>query len=216
MTGSIDRPAARLSPRRLRADRRRIGPAILVVSAAAVLAGCGQPQQVRQSGATGQVGDVLLRNVYIENPTGTSYPGGSDATVRLTIINRASQPDALTAITTDVAARVVILAGTDCAGAGETLPRLDLPPRVDLPSPPNAPGPTDAGYLLRMLDLKVGILQGTSVPITFVFRRAGSVTLPTPVGGATGAAAPAAAAAARSMPSAPAGCTAGSASGPKS
>jgi copper(I)-binding protein len=197
MTGSADRRPTQLSPRRLRADRRRIGTATMVMSVAALLAGCAQPQQVIQSGTVGansQVGDVLLRNVYIENPTGTGYPGGSDATVRLTIINQASRPDALTTVTTDVAARVVILADTDCDGTPETLPRLELPARIDLSSPPNAPGPTDAGYFLRLLDLKVGILQGTSVPITFVFSRAGSVTLLTPVDGtaahAAGTAAP--------------------------
>jgi copper(I)-binding protein len=202
MTGSPDRlPAAR----RPRADRRRTGAAVLVLSAATLLAGCGRPQQVLQSGTVGansQVGDVLLRNVYVENPAGTGYPGGGDATVRLTIINQAGRPDALTAVSSDVATRVEILADTDRDGTAETLPRLDLPARTDLPSPPNAPGPTHADYFLRMLDLKVGILQGTSVPITFVFRHAGSVTLPTPVDG-TAAGDAGTAAAARAPGSAP-------------
>jgi copper(I)-binding protein len=173
---------------RVGAVRRRCGPAITIMWVAALLAGCGQLQQVTQSGtvgASGQVGAVLLRDVYVERPPSNIYPGGSNATLRLTLINQASQPDALTSATTDVAARVEILADTGCDGTTETLPRLDLPARVDLTSSPNAPGPTHAQYFLRLIDLKIGILQGGSVSITFTFSRAGTVTLPAPVGGIT-------------------------------
>jgi copper(I)-binding protein len=155
---------------------------------AAVLAGCGNPQQVIQSGtvgSNGQIGDVLLRNVYVESPSADGYPAGSDATVRLTLLNQASQPDALTGVTSDVATRADIRADTDCDGTAETLPSLALPARIDLTSPPNGPGPNEARYFVRLADLRIGILQGGSVPITFTFRNAGSITLPTPVGNIT-------------------------------
>jgi copper(I)-binding protein len=157
---------------------------ILVVAAAAVLAGCGQPQQVSQSGTVGanaQVGDVLLRNVRIADAPPQGLLGGRDATVRLTLINQAGQPDALTGITSDVATRVEIRSDTDCDGTAETLGRLALPARTDRSSPPDAPGPTDARYFLSLVDLRVGILAGGMVPITFTFQNAGSITIPTPV-----------------------------------
>lgn len=157
---------------------------MLLVAAAVVLAGCGHSQQVSQSGTVGanaQVGDVLLRNVRVADAPSRGLLGGSDATVRLTLINQAGQPDALTGITSDVATRVEIRSDTDCDGTAETLARLALPARTDGSSPPNAPRPTDARYFLSLVDLRVGILAGGIVPITFTFQNAGSITVPTPV-----------------------------------
>ena len=169
--------------RRRARGRSRLLATVPVLCAGALLSACGHPQEVIQSGTVGsnaQVGDVLLRNVYVEDPPQESYPGGSDATVRLTLINQAGRPDTLTAVSTDVADHVEIVVG--CDGTPRTVSSLDLPARIDAASPPNRPGPNDAGYALRLVDLRTGILQGGSVPIEFTFRNAGSITLPTPVG----------------------------------
>jgi copper(I)-binding protein len=186
MTGPAEGFPHHSPRRRAGPGRRRTGTAILILAAAAALGGCGSPQQVIQSGTIGanaQVGHVLLRNVYVQRSTATSFPNPGDATVRLVLINQASRPDTLTGVSTDVAGRVEILSDADCDGRAQVVPRLDLPARVDSTSPPNAPGPTAAGYFLHLVDLKVGIIQGGSVPITFTFSRAGTVTLPTPVEG---------------------------------
>ncbi|HEY6749013.1 MAG TPA: copper chaperone PCu(A)C [Mycobacteriales bacterium] len=165
-------------------DRRGRRAVLTAALATGLLAGCGAPQQVIQSGtggSNGQIGHVLLRNVYIENPPVTGYPAGSDVTVRLTLLNQADRPDALTGVTSDVAADAEIQADADCDGTAETVPSLALPAQLGLSSPPNRAGPNRAGYSVRLTDLRVGIVQGGSVPITFTFRRAGSITLPTPV-----------------------------------
>jgi hypothetical protein len=51
----------------------------LVVLVLSTLATCGDPRQIRGSGTTGangEVGDVLLRNVYLDEPPGDRYPAG--------------------------------------------------------------------------------------------------------------------------------------------
>jgi hypothetical protein len=56
------------SRRRQRPGGRWSAPVLLL---AALLAACGDPQQVIQSGTTGtnaQIGDILLRNVYVDEP----------------------------------------------------------------------------------------------------------------------------------------------------
>jgi copper(I)-binding protein len=154
---------------------------MLAVAAVALLAACGQPQEAVQSGAVGanaEVGRVLLRNVHVDGPPTTGHPDRSAATVWLTLVNEAAQPDALTDVSTDVATRVVILAGTGCDATAETLPRLDLPA--------GTPAPGRGGYHLRLVELRVGILPGANIPITFTFRHAGSITVPTPVDSGAG------------------------------
>jgi copper(I)-binding protein len=176
-----------------RSRRRRLGSAATLACAVAVLAGCGHPQEVLQSGTVGtnaQIGAILLRNVYVENPMRNGYRSAGDATVRLTLINQADRPDTLTAVTSDVATRVEILLGSGCQSTQHTVASLELPARVDVSSPPNRPGPTEAAYALRLVDLRVGILQGATVPISFRFARAGTITLPTPVEAATQPSAP--------------------------
>jgi copper(I)-binding protein len=171
-------------------SRLSLGAAISLLCAGLLLSACGHPQEVLQSGTIGanaQVGDVLLRNVYVENPAQAGYPGGSNAIVRLTLVNRASRPDTLTDVTTDAAQRVEILADPDCDGTAETLSSLRLPARVDTSSPSNGPGPNDTGYGLRLVDLRTGLLQGGIVPILFTFQHAGSITIPTPIDARPGA-----------------------------
>jgi copper(I)-binding protein len=151
----------------MRTGRVRLAAAALA-AAAALLAGCGNQQagattQPTTSGANAQVGQVLLRDVQVT--TGTTDPN-RDATVRLTLVNKAGQPDALTAVASDVAGRVEILADSGCS---RSTARLALPA-----------GPS-AQYLIRLSDLRTGLVRGGNVPITFTFANAGTITVPAPV-----------------------------------
>jgi copper(I)-binding protein len=157
------------------------GPALLVLLLAALLlSGCGDPQEVIQSGTTGtnaQVGDILLRNVYVDEPPDPAYEPGADPRVVLTLVNQGDRPDTLVRVTTPVARAVEIRWDRDCDGAAELLPQLPVPAEVDLPSPPNAPGPLQSGYHLRLVDLTQEVLAGASVPLTFTFTDAGTTTV---------------------------------------
>jgi periplasmic copper chaperone A len=147
--------------------------AAVALAAIAVLAtGCGNTQPAASSqpasmGANAQVGQVLLRDVQVT--TGTTDLG-RDATVRLTLVNQAGTPDALTAVGSDVAGRAEMLADSACS---RSTVRLAVPA-----------GPS-AQYLIRLSDLRIGLVRGGNVPITFTFANAGTITVPTPVGSDT-------------------------------
>lgn len=164
------------------ATARRTAPARAALLAVATLlaAGCGDPQQVIQAGTTGtnaQVGDILLRNVYIDEPADPAYESGADPRAILTLVNQGRRPDTLTRVTTPVASTVEIRWDRGCDGVAEVLPRLPLPAKTDHTSPPNAPGPTRSGYFLRLVDLTETVYAGSSVPLTFTFTDAGTTTI---------------------------------------
>ena len=152
----------------MRTGRVRLAAAASLAAAAALLAGCGNQQpgastQPTTMGASAQVGQVQLRDVQVM--TGTTDPN-HDATVRLTLVNNAGKPDALTAVSSDVAGRVQMLADAACS---RSTARLALPA-----------GPS-AQYMIRLNDLKAGLVRGGNVPITFTFANAGTITVPAPV-----------------------------------
>jgi periplasmic copper chaperone A len=155
----------------MRPGRVPAAAAVAVAATAALVAACGAAQPaVSQPGTTGasaKVGQVQLSDVEVV----TGIAGASrDATVRLTVVNQAGQPDALTAVASDVAGRVEIFANTGCTA---TAARLALPA-----------GPS-AQYTIRLRDLRIGLVRGGNVPVTFTFANAGSITVPTPIGGDT-------------------------------
>lgn len=155
----------------MRPGRVPAAMAVAVTATAMLVAGCGDSQpaatQPGITGANAKVGQVLLRDVKVT----TGIAGASrDATARLTLVNQAGQPDALTAVASDVAARVEMFANTGCTA---TAARIALPVGLS------------AQYTIRLRDLRIGLVRGGNVPITFTFANAGTITVPTPIGNDT-------------------------------
>jgi copper(I)-binding protein len=144
--------------------------AVALAATAMLAAGCGYSHSLASTsattstGANAQVGQVQLRDVQVN--TGVTDVN-RDATVRLTLVNQAGQPDALTAVASDVAGRVEMFADASCTQTG----------RVTLPAGPSAQ------YTIRLSDLRIGLVRGGNVPITFTFANAGTITVPTPIDG---------------------------------
>lgn len=152
----------------MRPGRVPAATAVALAATAVLAAGCGNGGPVASTepasfGANAQVGQVLLRGVEVT--TGVTDVN-RDATVRVTLVNQAGQPDALTAVSSDVAGRVEMLADSSCNQTA----------RIELPAGPSAQ------YTIRLNDLRIGLVRGGNVPITFTFANAGSITVPTPVG----------------------------------
>ena len=156
------------------------------VLAASVLAGCGGQEEISSNpvGTNGQVGDILLRAVRVPGPPEAGFSQGADPDVWLTLLNDGAGPDELTSVTSPSARSVEILWDPTCDGTAEVVDALPLrateatsPPAPDVPSAV----PPFGGYRLRMVDLTQPVLSGTTVPLTFVFARAGQITLRTPV-----------------------------------
>lgn len=154
---------------------KRIGTLSVVAFAVVVVStSCGEPQQVHGSGTMGtnaEVGDVVLRNVFVRAPGDGAYQRGEDAVVRLAMFSRSDRPDALLGVRTRSADQVELRSDTDCDGTAETVPRIGVPAEGAV----NEPGSVDSAYHLRVVDFSEEVLAGTTVPLTFIFEDAGEV-----------------------------------------
>lgn len=109
--------------------RRRLAPA--VASAAlglALLTGCaaGQhAQTVEQTpaidGVQAQAGSIAIRAAGIAAPeSGTSYAKGSDAELRMVLVNQGAQPDKLVSVSSPAATGSQLSAGSGSSGSGSS------------------------------------------------------------------------------------------------
>jgi len=160
----------------------RTGAVAAVLLTAVLLAGCA----VRSGGTNldrarigldsvdGRVGSVRLLSVSIASPgaRGSTHIAGDSAALLLTVANDGRDDDALTDVTTDVAPQVLLRDGD---GRGEE--RLD----IVVPAGGVAVLREVSGEHLELFGLREALRSGFSVPITFRFRDAGTVTLQVPI-----------------------------------
>jgi hypothetical protein len=158
--------------------------------AATVAPGCGGPSQEdleeatsadESGGIDAQVGQVLLRDVSLDEPDDGDYAPGDVARLRVVLLNQAPAPDALTAVASPAAAAARLLVDADCDGQVEELGRIPLPPQPEKRTPqagaPDGPEP----YYRVDLKLDGQVAAGESVSVSFTFERAGMTTLQVPV-----------------------------------
>lgn len=134
------------------------------------------------NGVNGQVGDVLLRDVSFDEPADRSYDAGDVVKLRFTVFNQAERPDALLGVQTPVASRTTLLYDRDCDGDVEQVDRLQLEGEAAAVRTP-APGRPDGRERRPQVEvlLEKRLLAGSTAPVTFRFRDAGSTTLQVPV-----------------------------------
>ncbi|AGT90539.1 copper chaperone PCu(A)C [Rhodococcus erythropolis] len=186
----------------IRKPTRRVATAIALAAGAAIaLSACGSGQvsqtavqQAAVNGNSANLGEIALRNVHIAYPSSEEYsiePGGS-AVLAFTVVNDSAETtDKLVSITTDYAARVI---------AGEEVGGLTIKPQTSLQAgqlPAGEGAATEAETQIKnneenddapaaltlvvLQDIKAGVRPGLTVPITFKFEKAGSVTVDVPV-----------------------------------
>lgn len=152
---------------------RWLRAALAIAVATGLLSGCGDPQDDLTVGTLGtnvDAGPVQLRNVYVDvEPLAT----GSQATVRFAVFNEASHPEELTGVTSPHADRLVLQWDRACDGTAEVVPTLPVLSRGRVPGADT----TNLGsaYYVTMTDLTGPIMEGTTVPVTFTFAKAGEV-----------------------------------------
>jgi hypothetical protein len=153
--------------RTVRSPRRVLVP--VVMAAVLALSGCaaGQISQTADEvaavdGGNGTIGYMSVLNVVFAATAKTSYAKGGDAPLQLWLSNAGIQPDQLTGISTPAATSVQI--NGIKAIPGQTLKDLT--------------GPTSA---ITLKGLTSSIAYGQSVPVTFAFATAGSLTVNVPI-----------------------------------
>jgi hypothetical protein len=167
---------------------RRSRGVLALVAAAAVTTACGADTALVESeflhgagGVHARVGDVLLRDVSLDEPADGSFERGDVARLRLVLFNEAPAADVLTDVSTPVAADVRLLVDADCDGTAERLGAVPLPPQPPVarpaPTPPDGPEPF---YRVDVV-LDEALRAGESVPVRFTFANAGSTTVQVPV-----------------------------------
>ena len=152
---------------RTAASVRRIIVAAVLASTL-TLAGCASgkisqtaSQVAAENGGNGKVGQIDVLNVQFETPSGTAYPKGSSAPLNIWVSNDSIAADVLTDVSTPAASKVDI-AGTATA-------------------PPQSLEDFGTKYKITLTGLTNPLSYGVSVPVTFTFRTAGSVTVNVPV-----------------------------------
>jgi hypothetical protein len=99
----------------------------LVVVGGLALAGCGAGQiaQTAQQkptvdGQQAQIGPIAIRNAALEYPAGGVYERGSEARLRMVVVNGGIAPDTLTSVSSPVATDVTISQGGSAEATGTT------------------------------------------------------------------------------------------------
>ncbi len=153
--------------RTVRSPRRVLVP--VVMAAVLALSGCaaGQISQTADQvaaidGANGTIGYMSVLNVVLAPTSNAAYPKGADAPLQLWLSNTGIQPDQLSGISTTAAASVQI--NGIKAIPGQTL--------KDLTGPKGA---------ITLKGLTQTIPYGHSIPVTFTFATAGSLTVNVPI-----------------------------------
>jgi copper(I)-binding protein len=158
--------------RTARRPRRAFVPTTLALMVAATLtvSGCaaGQYSQTADQvaaidGANGIVGDLTVLNARLAPTSGQDYPAGSNARVLFWISNDSINPDTLSGIST-TAAKSVKITG-DAVLPGQSL--------VDFAS--------DTGSQVVVTGFLQDQYYGVSIPMTFSFKNAGSLTMNVPI-----------------------------------
>jgi copper(I)-binding protein len=160
-------------------NRIRVAGAVLLTLLA--LAGCttaGSPSldraRIGLDSVDGRVGQLRLLSVSVASPgtRGSVHLAANSAALLLTIANDGDADDALTGASAVVADRVVLRDGDASAKR-----QLD----VSVPSGGVAVLREVTGPHLELTGLREVLRSGFSVPVTFDFRDAGSVTLEVPI-----------------------------------
>jgi len=155
--------------RNARLARLRLIPAV-GAALALTLAGCaaGQISQTAQQvaaidGANASAGAVGVRDVRLAPTEDNSYPAGADVPLRLWVSNTALTPDTLSTVSTPAAATVEIKGAAEFGG--QSLSEI-----------------TDSTALtITLTGLNEELPYGHSIPVTFSFAQAGSMTVNVPI-----------------------------------
>jgi copper(I)-binding protein len=114
----------------------------LVVVGGLALAGCGSGQvaqtaqeQPTVDGSTAQVGPLAIRYAALEYPNAGFYEKGSNARLRMVVVNDSISSDALVAVRTNAAAEVTLTGATSAAASDSATPEPAATSAEPTPTP---------------------------------------------------------------------------------
>ncbi|MCR6490643.1 copper chaperone PCu(A)C [Amycolatopsis sp. OK19-0408] len=127
-------------------------------------------------GSNVELGPISLLNVFVMPPATDQYQAGQDAVVRLTLVNRGTEPDALTGVSSELAGSASIHWDRGCDGTAEQVDRLPITAGGLVPAPTGTRDFRHSPYYVELHGLRHDV-AGTNLAITFTFEHAGTATV---------------------------------------
>ncbi|MEU6128701.1 copper chaperone PCu(A)C [Saccharopolyspora sp. NPDC047091] len=170
--------------------RVRLTSAALGLGAVLALAGCSAGQVTETdtqvaavAGGSGDAGGIGVRNATLAFPeTGSRYPQGASAPLAAVLINDGAEADRLVQVSSTYAASVDV-------GQTRVLPSRAALHAYAEPTTPAAgqqpgqgPGADQQQVSITLKGLTQDITPGVTIPVTFVFEKAGPLTVQVPIG----------------------------------
>ncbi|WP_369077300.1 copper chaperone PCu(A)C [Paractinoplanes hotanensis] len=128
-------------------------------------------------GANATVGPIELLSVHIEAPTDVRYQEGDDARLWFTVYNEGRRADVLRSVQSPYANAGEIRWDADCDGNATAVPALTFQPVEPNPAASRLGVPPFDAYHVQLVGLNRAVPAGTTIPVTFTFEDAGSVTV---------------------------------------
>lgn len=175
-------------PQHTKAVRTRLASTALGLGAILAVAGCSAGQETQTSsqvaavdGAHGSAKQVDVRNVQLAFPEDSStYEAGSSAPLEGGLVNAGSESDRLVEVTSPYAASAEVT-GTTVLPAESNL--WSTPAKQGGgQQAPSASSAENAQVHITLRGLNHDIRPGLTVPVTFVFEKAGPTTIQVPLG----------------------------------
>lgn len=180
-------------PQHHKAVRLRFASTALGLGAAVMLAGCSAGQQAETAeqvsavnGAHGDAEQVAIRDIQLAFPEGSAtYKAGSAASLEGVVANAGAEDDRLVQVSSPFAASGSL--GGKTLMPGKTNLYATGKPASGQPTVqqgPSAAGtPTDHPEVqITLQGLNRDIRPGVTIPVTFVFEKAGATTVQVPLG----------------------------------
>ncbi len=145
-------------------------------------------QERDKVGAMAQAGDLTIRAVRLESPSGGTYDSGDEAELQMAIVNAGDEPDALVGISGEGFGDVEFDSGSAATASPTATPaptgtpgsRPSSDTEIEIPGRGTIFIGTD-GASVTLTDLEQSLTTGQYLELTFEFEKAGEVTLPVTV-----------------------------------
>ena len=145
-------------------------------------------QERDKVGAMAQAGDLTIRAVRLESPSGGTYDSGDEAELQMAIVNAGDEPDALVGISGEGFGDVEFDSGSTATASPSATPTPTATPgsrsssdtEIEIPARATIFIGTD-GASVTLTDLEQSLTTGQYLELTFEFEKAGEVTLPVTV-----------------------------------